>query len=102
MVTQQITLAREAAFTGTGLHSGRQANVRIRPAPINSGIRFVRSDLPGRPEIPVTPRHAKNELRDARRTILACGEAQVETVEHVLATFAGLGVDNAIVEVDGP
>jgi UDP-3-O-[3-hydroxymyristoyl] N-acetylglucosamine deacetylase/3-hydroxyacyl-[acyl-carrier-protein] dehydratase len=102
MITPQITIAREATLTGFGLHSGRAASVRFLPAPINSGARFVRTDLPGRPEIPVSTRSARSERSEARRTVLAQGEAEVQTVEHVLATVAGLGIDNIIIEVDGP
>jgi UDP-3-O-[3-hydroxymyristoyl] N-acetylglucosamine deacetylase/3-hydroxyacyl-[acyl-carrier-protein] dehydratase len=102
MATQQLTLAREATLAGVGLHTGATIHVRLLPAAVNAGIRFVRSDLPGRPEIPVAPDHARQEKGEMRRTVLSCGEAEVQTVEHALAALAGLGVDNAIIELDGP
>jgi len=102
MITPQVTIARDATFTGPGLHSGRPSVVRFRPASINTGVRFVRVDLPGSPEIPVSTQTARSEQSEARRTVLAQGEAEVQTVEHVLATIAGLGIDNVIIEVDGP
>jgi len=67
------------------------------PAPPNTGIRFRRVDLEGKPEIEAT---AENVVDNNRSTTLARGHTRVHTVEHVLATFAGYGIDNAIVELD--
>lgn len=67
------------------------------PAPPNSGIRFRRVDLDGQPEIPARLDHV---IETTRSTTLGLGAAKVQTVEHVLAAFAGCGVDNAIVELD--
>ena len=67
------------------------------PAPPNTGIRFRRVDLEGKPEIEA---RAENVVENNRSTTLAKGNTRVHTVEHVLATFAGYGIDNAIVELD--
>src|SRR5437879_1482476 len=67
------------------------------PAPANSGIRFRRVDLEGKPEIEARVEHVGET---ARSTTLAKGNTKVHTVEHVLATFAGYGIDNAVVELD--
>src|SRR5947207_10033184 len=67
------------------------------PAPANSGIRFRRVDLEGKPEIEA---RIENVAETNRSTTLARGNTRVHTVEHVLATFAGYGIDNAIIELD--
>ncbi len=97
----QKTIREPVSFTGVGLHTGTTTTITFRPAPPGSGIRFVRTDLPGRPEIQVRPENARHDTRQLRRTIIAHGAAEVHTVEHVLSTVAGLGLDNLILEVDG-
>ena len=96
-VLQQQTLNREASFSGTGLHSGNRVNMTFLPAPANSGIRFRRVDLEGKPEIEA---RVENVSETTRSTTLAKGNTKVQTVEHVLAAFAGCGVDNATIELD--
>jgi UDP-3-O-[3-hydroxymyristoyl] N-acetylglucosamine deacetylase/3-hydroxyacyl-[acyl-carrier-protein] dehydratase len=90
----QRTLGRTVSYDGIGLHTGAVCHVEFRPAPAGSGIRFVRLDLPGNPEIPVSPRFARADMEHMRRTILKNGDAEVHTVEHILAAAAGLGIDN--------
>jgi UDP-3-O-[3-hydroxymyristoyl] N-acetylglucosamine deacetylase/3-hydroxyacyl-[acyl-carrier-protein] dehydratase len=90
----QRTIAKIVAFEGVGLHTGVACRVEFRPAPADSGIRFIRLDLPGAPEIPVAPRYARVDTEQMRRTILKSGDAEVHTVEHILAAAAGLGIDN--------
>src|SRR5260221_9204528 len=94
---QQQTLNGPASFSGVGLHSGNRVNMTFLPAPPNSGIRFRRVDLEGKPEIEA---RIENVVQTNRSTTLGKGSAKIQTVEHVLATFAGLGVDNAVVELD--
>src|SRR4029078_12753226 len=77
--------------------SGNRGNMTFRPAPSNSGVRFRRVDLEGKPEIEA---RVENVAENNRSTTLAKGNTRVHTVEHVLATFAGYGIDNAIVELD--
>ncbi len=96
-VLNQQTLNRPASFSGTGLHSGNRVNMTILPAPANSGVRFRRVDLEGKPEIEA---RVENVSETSRSTTLAKGNVKVHTVEHVLAALAGYGVDNAIVELD--
>ena len=67
------------------------------PAPPNSGIRFRRVDLEGKPEIEA---RVENVVETNRSTTLAKGHTRIHTVEHVLATFAGFGIDNAVIELD--
>jgi UDP-3-O-[3-hydroxymyristoyl] N-acetylglucosamine deacetylase/3-hydroxyacyl-[acyl-carrier-protein] dehydratase len=96
-VVQQQTLNGPASYSGIGLHSGNQVTMTFLPAAPNSGIRFRRVDLEGKPEIEAS---TENVVENNRSTTLAKGNTRVHTVEHVLATFAGYGIDNAIVELD--
>jgi len=96
-VVQQQTLNGPASYSGIGLHSGNQVTMTFLPAAPNSGVRFRRVDLEGKPEIEA---RAENVVENNRSTTLAKGNTRVHTVEHVLATFAGYGIDNVIVELD--
>ena len=95
----QRTLASAISLSGTGLHSGAKVMVRLVPARVDQGVAFVRTDLPGRPVIPV---RADCVTDTALATTLGCGGAKVSTVEHLLAAVSGLGLDNLRIEVDGP
>lgn len=94
---QQQTLRKKVSFTGVGLHSGNPVHMTFLPAEPNTGIRFRRVDLDGQPEIEADIDHVVDTNRS---TTLGKGNIRLHTVEHVLATFSGCGVDNAIVEVD--
>jgi UDP-3-O-[3-hydroxymyristoyl] N-acetylglucosamine deacetylase/3-hydroxyacyl-[acyl-carrier-protein] dehydratase len=96
-VAQQQTLNRPASYSGIGLHSGNRVTMTFLPAAPNTGIRFRRVDLEGKPEIEA---RAENVVENNRSTTLAKGHTRLHTVEHVLATFAGYGIDNAVVELD--
>ncbi len=84
-------------YSGVGLHSGNQVTMTFLPAVPNTGIRFRRVDLEGRPEIEA---RVENVIENNRSTTLAKGNTRIHTVEHVLATFSGYGIDNAIIELD--
>jgi UDP-3-O-[3-hydroxymyristoyl] N-acetylglucosamine deacetylase/3-hydroxyacyl-[acyl-carrier-protein] dehydratase len=96
-VQHQQTIARPASFSGIGLHSGNRVNMTFLPAPANSGIRFRRVDLADKPEIEA---RVENVTENNRSTTIAKGNVKVQTIEHVLAAFAGYAIDNAIVELD--
>ncbi len=96
---KQRTVAKETTLEGAGVHSGEAASVTFHPAPADSGIRFRRSDLDGAPEIPA---NLDNVTGTELGTSLGVGEARVLTVEHLMATFYALGVDNVLVDLDGP
>ncbi|MFA6978532.1 MAG: bifunctional UDP-3-O-[3-hydroxymyristoyl] N-acetylglucosamine deacetylase/3-hydroxyacyl-ACP dehydratase [Ignavibacteriaceae bacterium] len=98
MLEQQRTIKNEVAITGIGLHTGTTCTMTFKPAPENYGIRFVRTDLGGNPEIPAL---ADYVVDVSRGTTLGIGEAKVYTVEHVLASVVGLQIDNIIIELDG-
>lgn len=95
----QTTIAKEVAYTGIGLHSGLPVRLQLKPAPADSGIVFVRTDLAGCPSVQATARQVTNTLR---ATTLEDGAAKVFTVEHLMAAFAGLGIDNCLVTMDSP
>jgi UDP-3-O-[3-hydroxymyristoyl] N-acetylglucosamine deacetylase/3-hydroxyacyl-[acyl-carrier-protein] dehydratase len=96
-VSQQQTLRQDVSYSGVGLHSGNRVNMTFLPAPPNTGLRFRRVDLDGKPEIEA---RVENVTQTNRSTTLSKGNAKIQTVEHILATFAGFGIDNAMVELD--
>ena len=100
MKERQATLARDVTYEGVGIHTGERCHARFRPAPPGAGIRFVRTDLPDHPEIPVAPENAVYDAHQGRRTILRSGNAEVHTVEHLLAAVSGVGIDNIRIELD--
>lgn len=93
----QKTLARSTRCSGIGLHSGKHANLTIRPAPENHGIKFRRIDLMDQPSIPAR----FNKVVDTSlATVIGNEGFIVSTIEHLMAALAGLGIDNALVDVD--
>jgi UDP-3-O-[3-hydroxymyristoyl] N-acetylglucosamine deacetylase len=93
----QQTLKAPISCVGVGLHSGQRVNLCFRPAPVGRGIVFRRSDL----DADIAARFdCVTETRLA--TVLAQNGARISTIEHVMAALAGCGIDNAVVEVDGP
>lgn len=93
----QRTLSQSVSASGTGVHSGKQTHLTLKPAPENHGIRFRRIDLPGTQDILAL---FKRVVDTSLATVLGTNGAIVSTVEHLMASFAGLGIDNALVEVD--
>jgi len=93
---KQRTLKTSVRTTGIGLHGGGKVYMNLRPAPVNSGITFRRVDL----DVPVEiPAHALNVTQTTLGTTLENRGARVSTVEHLMAALAGLGVDNAFVDL---
>jgi UDP-3-O-[3-hydroxymyristoyl] N-acetylglucosamine deacetylase/3-hydroxyacyl-[acyl-carrier-protein] dehydratase len=100
MADRQRTIAREVSLSGIGLHSGADTSVVFKPAPAGTGVRFIRTDLESRPSVDVDVDAAVPGEDFSRRTTIGGSGACVGTVEHVLAALRGLGIDNAIVEID--
>ncbi|PRY73561.1 UDP-3-O-acyl-N-acetylglucosamine deacetylase [Halomonas ventosae] len=96
---RQRTLKNVIRATGVGLHSGKKVYLTLRPAPVDTGIVFVRTDL--EPEVQV-PARAENVTDTTLCTALSAGGVKVATVEHLMSAFAGLGIDNAYVDVSAP
>ena len=94
---KQRTLKTEISYTGIGLHSGREVHATLKPAPEDTGIVFVRTDLPGAPQI-----HAKaeNVTSTLRATTVEEDGHKVFTIEHLMSAFHAHRIDNAYVEVD--
>lgn len=97
MQKNQHTLNNACSFEGKGLHTGTYAHMKVLPAPADSGIIFRRTDLPGMPEIPAL---AEYVTKTARSTTLAHNGAEAVTVEHIMSALNGLGIDNAVIELD--
>lgn len=94
---QQTTIAKAITYTGIGLHSGQDVTIIINPAPPDTGIRFARTDLPGVPQVAAAAQNVTNAMR---ATTLEDGLAKVFTVEHLLAAFYAMEVDNCLVEIN--
>ena len=95
---KQHTLGRAYTFEGVGLHTGKHVCMTVMPAPVGTGVRFIRLDRGG---VEVRA-DVSNFHKGNRSTSLRNGGVSVRTVEHLLSALAGLGVDNALVELDGP
>ena len=93
----QKTLAKASSLAGTSLHTGEEVTLTMKPAPVNHGIKFRRIDLDDQPFIEA---HVDNVQKVERATTLAKGSVKVHTVEHVISALTGMGVDNAIIEMD--
>lgn len=94
---RQHTLAKAVSMTGTSLHTGEQVTLTLQPAPENFGFKFRRMDLEDKPFIPAL---AEKVQKVERATTISEGGVNVHTVEHVISALAGMGVDNAIIEMD--
>jgi UDP-3-O-[3-hydroxymyristoyl] N-acetylglucosamine deacetylase len=94
----QKTLAQPVSLSGIGLHSGKRVTLTLKPARANSGIRFQRSDLPGSLEIPA---NVRNVHSTTLATTISNGDVKISTVEHLMAAFWAMGIDNALCLVDG-
>jgi UDP-3-O-[3-hydroxymyristoyl] N-acetylglucosamine deacetylase len=96
---KQRTLKNTIRATGVGLHSGEKVYLTLKPAPADTGIVFCRTDLDPVVQIPAL---AGNVGKTTMSTTLVKGDVKVDTVEHLLSAMAGLGIDNAYVELSAP
>lgn len=99
MRNNQRSIARTAEYRGVGVNCGEVSCITLKPAPAGSGVTFVRTDLGDRVVIPATGDYVGNR---PRRTALVREGVEIQMVEHLLAALAGLGIDNLVVEIDGP
>lgn len=95
---RQQTLKQSLTIRGEALHSGKMVTMTLIPQPVDTGIRFCRSDLPGKPVLPARPEHVIDTFRC---TTLGNSSWRIRTIEHLMAALHGLGVDNLLVEVEG-
>lgn len=94
---QQYTLEKPASLKGTSLHTGEEVTLTLHPAEPGTGYKFLRSDLPDGPTVDAVVSNVKTV---ERATTLAEGNVKVQTVEHVLSALRGMGVDNAVIEMN--
>lgn len=92
----QTTVKERVTYTGIGLHSGKDVTIALSPAPAGSGIVFSRTDLEGAPKVAAIAANVTNTMR---ATTLESGPAKVFTVEHLLAAFYAMQIDNCLVEI---
>ena len=99
MTNFQHTLRKSVKAFGIGLHSGNKVSLKINPSPVNTGICFVRTDLSPEQVVPARTRY----VVDTRfATTIGNEKGSVSTIEHLMAALSGAGVNNALIEVDGP
>jgi UDP-3-O-[3-hydroxymyristoyl] N-acetylglucosamine deacetylase/3-hydroxyacyl-[acyl-carrier-protein] dehydratase len=94
----QRTIRNPVEYRGIGLHSGKEIRIVVRPAEAGTGVTFVRTDIE---DHPVVRAHGANMRARQRRTCIQDGRAEVYTCEHLLAALYALGIDNALIEIDG-
>lgn len=99
---RQTTLGGRIALEGVGVHTGAKARLVLIPATANTGVCFVRSDIDAGGEEVIPARHRNTAATELATVIGNPSVAAVSTIEHVMAALVGMGVDNAIVEIDGP
>lgn len=99
MSYKQHTINREVWCTGVGLHSGAKVSMKLKPAPPNHGVRFKRMDVCNQP---VVTAHCHKVINTFLATSIGFDGVVVSTIEHLMAAFLGSGIDNILVELDGP
>lgn len=96
---RQHTIAKEVSYSGIGLHSGKDVLMTFKPAAAGAGVIFVRTDLPGRPEIKALPENVSSTVK---ATTLSANGAEVFTVEHLMSALAMMAIDNIYIEMSSP
>ena len=94
---KQQTIAKEAVYTGVGLHSGKEVHMRLLPAPVDTGIVFVRTDIEGQPTVRAV---ASNVTATVRATTIEENGVKFFTIEHLMSSFQAARIDNCRVELD--
>lgn len=102
MQVLQKTIKDKAHIEGVGIHTGKPVRVEFHTAPPNSGIKFVRTDLPGKPVIDADISNIVDGVKRPRRTSIGKDGIEVQTIEHVMATLFCLGIDNITIFIDAP
>ncbi len=95
----QKTIRKSVEVTGIGIHSGQSSTLRFKPAPANTGVYFIRADLPNKPFLKVS---ALNVQAVSYQTTLGGPFFQVATIEHCVSALSALRLDNVYIELDGP
>lgn len=95
----QKTIRKKTIVQGIGIHSGNSCSLIFKPAPVNTGVYFIRSDLPGAPYLKVT---SANVQATSYQTTIGGAQFSVATIEHCLSALSALRIDNLFIELDGP
>lgn len=97
---KQRTIAKEFSLKGVGLHTAKKVQIAFKPAAEDTGINFIRTDLAGKPSVKASAENLLSPTLSPRRTSIGKGEAEAQTIEHLMAALAGLGIDNIEIELD--
>ena len=97
---KQKTIQREISLEGIGLHTAKKVSLTFKPADVDTGINFIRTDLPDRPLIKASIDYVLSQLRSPRRTSLGRDSIEIQTIEHLMAALAGLCIDNIHIEIN--
>ncbi len=97
---KRATILNEAFLKGIGIHSGKKVSVKLIPATVNSGIKFIRVDLPGKTEVDLSFLNVEKLKLESMQTNLVKDSARVSTIEHLLASLWAFGIDDIIIEID--
>ncbi len=98
---RQKTIKDPVVIEGRGLQTGAETKLTFKGSPANSGINFIRVDLPDRPTINIQSLSFDGLALKRRRTVISAGPAEIQTTEHLLAALSGLGISNIVVEING-
>lgn len=99
-MSKQRTIQKELSLKGMGLHTANKVKLTFKPAPEDSGINFIRIDLPDRPMVRASVDHLLSPSRSWRRSSVGSGQAEIHTIEHLMAALSGLAIDNIYIEID--
>lgn len=99
---EQRTIKKPIELSGVGLHTGVNVNLKFKPAPANTGINFIRIDVKDSPMIKADILNVLDSDKSPRRTSVGNDSVEVHTIEHLMAALWALGIDNVIIEIDGP
>ena len=97
---QQKTIVNPVSLKGVGIHTGNKANVTFKPAEVDSGVTFIRTDVPGAPRIKADVGSLISASKFSRRSSIGNDQVEVQTVEHLMAALSSLGIDNIDIEID--
>lgn len=97
---KQRTIEREVSLSGVGLHTAKKVNIKFKPAEPDCGITFIRTDLADKPVIKATVDYLISCSSSPRRTSIGRDSVEIQTIEHLMAAIAGLGIDNLCIEID--
>ena len=99
---EQRTIKKPVELSGIGLHTGAKVNLKFKPAPTNIGINFIRVDIPDSPMVKADILNVLDQTKSLRRTSIGSGAVEIHTIEHLMAALWSVGMDNIIIEIDGP